>query len=106
MIPKKMRVCFLIASALAVFPWCGCNGANGTSFPDGGTDGTDGPTDAAGGIATPSTVARGKAQGLDARDFLAANDSYHYLAALGDLLITGPTQTNVNDLVFLFNAKS
>jgi len=66
------------------------------------TDGTDGPTDAAGGIATPDTVARGQARGLDARAALADNDSYHYLAALGDLILTGPTNTNVNDLVFAF----
>ena len=66
------------------------------------TDGNDGPTDAAGGIATPDTVARGRALGLDAHAALAANDSYRYLAALGDLLITGPTNTNVNDLIFVF----
>jgi hydroxypyruvate reductase len=66
------------------------------------TDGNDGPTDAAGGIATADTVARGRALGLDARAALAANDSYHYLAALGDLIITGPTNTNVNDLITVF----
>jgi len=66
------------------------------------TDGTDGPTDAAGAIATLDTVARGRALGLDARAALAANDSYHYLAALGDLILTGPTNTNVNDLMFVF----
>jgi hydroxypyruvate reductase len=67
-----------------------------------GTDGTDGPTDAAGGIATPDTIARGRALGLDARAALAENDSYHFLGALGDLIVTGPTQTNVNDLIFAF----
>lgn len=67
-----------------------------------GTDGTDGPTDAAGGIATADTVTRGRSLGLDARAALADNDSYHFLAALGDLLITGPTQTNVNDLICVF----
>ncbi|PKO21224.1 MAG: glycerate kinase [Chloroflexi bacterium HGW-Chloroflexi-1] len=66
------------------------------------TDGTDGPTAAAGGIATPDTVARGQALGLDARRALVDNDSYHYLAALGDLIFTGPTNTNVNDLMFAF----
>jgi glycerate 2-kinase len=65
------------------------------------TDGTDGPTGAAGGIATGDTVRRGRALGLDARAALAENDSYHYLGALGDLIITGPTGTNVNDLVFV-----
>lgn len=67
-----------------------------------GTDGTDGPTDAAGGVAMRDTVARGRARGLDARAALADNDSYHYLAAVGDLLVTGPTNTNVNDLIFVF----
>ena len=66
-----------------------------------GTDGTDGPTDAAGGIAWPDTVARGRALGLDARAALADNDSYPYLGALGDLIVTGPTGTNVNDLVMV-----
>ncbi len=67
-----------------------------------GTDGTDGPTDAAGGIATADTVTRGRGLGLDARAALANNDSYHFLGALGDLIITGPTQTNVNDLICVF----
>ena len=66
------------------------------------TDGNDGPTDAAGGIATADTVARGRALGLDARAALAANDSYTCLAALGALIVTGPTNTNVNDLIFVF----
>jgi hydroxypyruvate reductase len=66
-----------------------------------GTDGTDGPTDAAGAVATPDTLARGWALGLDARAALARNDSYPYLGALGDLLITGPTNTNVNDLMLV-----
>jgi hydroxypyruvate reductase len=69
-----------------------------------GTDGTDGPTDAAGGIATRDTLARGRVLGLDARAALANNDSYHYLAAVGDLIVTGPTNTNVNDLIFVFVA--
>jgi glycerate 2-kinase len=66
------------------------------------TDGTDGPTDVAGGIATAGTVRCGRALGLDARAALAENDSYNYLGALGDLVITGPTGTNVNDLVLVF----
>jgi glycerate 2-kinase len=67
-----------------------------------GTDGTDGPTDAAGGIAAVDSSARAGALGLDARAALDANDSYHLLGALGDLIVTGPTQTNVNDLIFAF----
>ena len=63
------------------------------------TDGNDGPTDAAGGLVDGSTVARGRALGLDARDFLLRNDSYPFLRAVGDQLRTGPTRTNVNDLM-------
>ena len=59
-----------------------------------GTDGTDGPTDAAGAIADGSTLARKP----DARAFLDNNDSYHYFEALGDLVKTGPTHTNVIDI--------
>ncbi|WP_238626272.1 glycerate kinase type-2 family protein [Aggregatilinea lenta] len=66
------------------------------------TDGSDGPTDAAGGLVDGSTVTRGSAQGLDARAALAANDAYPYLAQVGDLLITGPTNTNVNDITAIF----
>jgi len=71
-----------------------------------GTDGTDGPTDAAGGIATSDSIARAKTLGLDARAALADNDSYRFLGALGDLIVTGPTQTNVNDLIVVFGFRS
>ena len=64
------------------------------------TDGTDGPTDGAGAVVTGETVARARALGLDARSALEANDSYPFFDALGDLLRTGPTGTNVNDLLF------
>ena len=64
----------------------------------GGTDGNDGPTDAAGGVVDPLTVARGRAEGLNAVEFLDDNDSYNYLKKTGDLLITGPTKTNVMDV--------
>ena len=66
------------------------------------TDGSDGPTDAAGAIAEGDTVARARELGLDARAYLANNDSYHFFQALGDLIITGPTNTNVNDLAMVF----
>jgi hydroxypyruvate reductase len=59
-----------------------------------GTDGSDGPTDAAGAIADGQTLARQP----DARLFLDRNDSYHYFQPLGDLVITGPTNTNVMDV--------
>ncbi len=67
-----------------------------------GTDGEDGPTNSAGALVTGETLARARALGLDPLDYLNRNDSYHFFEALGDLLITGPTGTNVNDLVFLF----
>ena len=67
-----------------------------------GTDGTDGPTDAAGAIADGETIARARELGLDAAAFLANNDSYHFFQSLGDLIMTGPTGTNVNDLTLLF----
>jgi len=66
------------------------------------TDGTDGPTDAAGAIADGSTLRRAQEVGLSAPQYLADNDSYHFFQRLGDLLITGPTNTNVNDLTFTF----
>jgi hydroxypyruvate reductase len=64
-----------------------------------GTDGTDGPTDAAGAIADNMTIARAQALGLDANAFLENNDAYHFFRALDDLVITGPTNTNVNDIM-------
>lgn len=63
-----------------------------------GTDGTDGPTDAAGAIADGETVARGGALGLSASEYLNDNDSYTFFRALDDLVITGPTGTNVMDV--------
>ncbi len=66
------------------------------------TDGTDGPTDSAGALVDSGTVARGRQQGLNARDHLRRDDAYPFLQATNDLLLTGPTQTNVNDLIFVF----
>ncbi|HRP86444.1 MAG TPA: MOFRL family protein [Gammaproteobacteria bacterium] len=63
------------------------------------TDGSDGTGDAAGGWADGGLLERGRALGLDARAALAAADSGRYLAATGDALLTGPTGTNVMDLV-------
>jgi glycerate 2-kinase len=74
------------------------DGLNSLVALSGGTDGTDGPTDAAGGIVDGGTVRRGQDQGLDAREYLTRNDSYHFLRTTGDLLVTGPTFTNVMDL--------
>jgi glycerate 2-kinase len=63
-----------------------------------GTDGTDGPTDAAGAVADGTTLARAQALGLDPDAALASNDAFPFFQALGDLIICGPTNTNVNDL--------
>ena len=64
----------------------------------GGTDGNDGPTDAAGALADPFTVTRGKDAGMEAAEFLKRNDAYHFFEKTGDLLMTGPTNTNVMDV--------
>ncbi|MEA3349548.1 MAG: MOFRL family protein, partial [Chloroflexota bacterium] len=69
------------------------------------TDGDDGPTDAAGAVVTGQTLKRAQALGLLPNDFLARNDSYHFFEPLDDLLRPGPTQTNVNDLDFVFVFK-
>jgi hydroxypyruvate reductase len=61
------------------------------------TDGIDGSEDNAGALLTPHTLARARAQGLDAAAQLAAHDSHGFFAALEDLVVTGPTRTNVND---------
>ncbi len=66
------------------------------------TDGNDGPTDAAGALADGTTLARARALGLDSARALADNDAYRFFEQLGDLLLTGPTNTNVNDLIFVF----
>jgi len=71
------------------------------TFLAGGTDGIDGPTDAAGGIVDGGTIMRGHALQLDAAAFLEDNDAYTYLSAVGDLIVTGPTGTNVADLWFV-----
>jgi len=78
-----------------------------TNFPDVmlvtlATDGEDGPTDAAGAVVTGETWRRAEALGLHPLEYLRRNDSYSFFAALDDLIKTGPTGTNVNDLVFLF----
>jgi len=64
----------------------------------GGTDGNDGPTDAAGALVDPFTVTRGKDAGMEAADFLDNNDAYHFFEKTNDLLMTGPTNTNVMDV--------
>jgi glycerate-2-kinase len=67
-----------------------------------GTDGTDGPTDAAGAFADGTTLSRAGAFGLSAGTHLTENNSYPFFLALEDLLVTGPTRTNVMDMqIFL-----
>jgi glycerate 2-kinase len=61
------------------------------------TDGIDGSEENAGALLAPESMARARALGLDPRKYLAVNDSYGIFSALGDLVITGPTLTNVND---------
>jgi glycerate 2-kinase len=68
-----------------------------------GTDGIDGPTDAAGAVADSTTLERARAQSIDPDAFLADNNAYAFFNALGDLIITGPTTTNVGDVqIILF----
>ncbi len=61
------------------------------------TDGIDGTEDNAGAVLRPDSLEKARARGLDPRAYLEGNDSYGFFAALGDLLVTGPTRTNVND---------
>jgi hydroxypyruvate reductase len=83
---------FALAAALAI------DGLEDIVVLAAGTDGTDGPTDAAGAIADGQSDARARAQGLDLAARLADNDSYPLFASLGDLVVTGPTNTNLLDL--------
>ena len=61
------------------------------------TDGIDGSEDNAGAVIGPDTLSRARDQGLNAEAFLENNDAYSFFEALGDLVVTGPTLTNVND---------
>ena len=83
---------FALAAALAI------DGAPPMVILSAGTDGTDGPTDAAGAFADPTTVQRAFRAGIDMHRHQAENDAYPLFDALGDLLVTGPTGTNVMDL--------
>jgi hydroxypyruvate reductase len=79
----------------------GIQGLEGVAFVAAGSDGTDGPTDAAGGVVDGATVQKIRAHGLEPYAMLDNNDAYHALEASSDLLITGPTGTNVNDLALV-----
>lgn len=69
------------------------------------TDGDDGPTNAAGAVVTGNTLNRAVKAGMDPDEYLRRNDSYTFFSALDDLLLPGPTLTNVNDLHFIFSLK-
>ena len=73
-------------------------GIPGAALISVGSDGTDGPTDAAGGYADTDTAAQLREKGMDVQAYLDNNDAYHALDAVGNLIFTGPTGTNVNDL--------
>ena len=83
---------FALAAALAL------RDVDGVELLSAGTDGIDGRTDAAGAFAGGVTVAAARARGMDASAFLAANDSFAFFTALGDLFCPGPTGTNVMDV--------
>ena len=68
-----------------------------------GTDGIDGNSPAAGAIVDSTTIARARAIGLDPQDFLNRSDAYSFFVALGDVIATGPTGTNVRDLRILLS---
>ena len=70
----------------------------GFALLSGGTDGEDGPTDAAGALIDAEVISRMRASNLDPADFLRRNDAYHFFDAVGGLIKTGPTHTNVCDV--------
>jgi hydroxypyruvate reductase len=82
---------FLLSLGLAL------NGQAGIAALAGDTDGVDGSEDNAGAFLLPDTPARAEALGINLKAYLANNDAYTAFERLGDLLVTGPTLTNVND---------
>jgi hydroxypyruvate reductase len=89
---------FALAAALEI------DGLEKVVLLSGGTDGTDGPTDAAGAVADHTTVKRAVAMGMDPRNHLEENNAFPLFQNLGDLLMTGPTRTNVMDVRILLVA--
>ncbi|MDE3010734.1 MAG: glycerate kinase, partial [Pseudomonadota bacterium] len=73
------------------------DGHPGIAAIAGDTDGIDGTEDNAGALLLPDSLTRAAAAGVNAKALLADNDGYSFFQALGDLVITGPTLTNVND---------
>jgi len=86
---------------LALSAALGIEGLSGVVIASLGTDGRDGPTDAAGGMVDGGTVWRMQERGIDAQEYLNRNDSYKALEQADDLILTGPTGTNVADLCFV-----
>jgi hydroxypyruvate reductase len=86
---------FVLAGAIAL------DGTDRVALLAGGTDGTDGPTEAAGAVADGFTLARARALGMSPFEFLKRNDSYHFFKPLDDLILTGPTRTNVMDVYLM-----
>lgn len=76
-------------------------GLKGVTIVSVGTDGIDGPTEAAGAIVDGSTVKRANEIGMNPIEYLDDNNSYHFFDKLGDLIMTGPTGTNVNDIIMI-----
>lgn len=89
---------FALAAALEI------DGLEKVVLLSGGTDGTDGPTDAAGAVADHTTVKRAVAMGMNPRNHLEENNAFPFFENLGDLLMTGPTRTNVMDVRILLVA--
>lgn len=87
-----------LAAGIALQGW------EGISLLSAGTDGSDGPTDAAGAFADGSSCRHARQMGLNPLEYLARNDSYNFFAALGTLFTTGPTRTNVMDLICMLVA--
>jgi hydroxypyruvate reductase len=83
---------FLLSLAIAL------DGTPGIWATAGDTDGIDGMDDIAGALMSPDTLARARAAGMDPRAMLSGHDSHGFFRAIGDLIITGPTLTNVNDI--------
>jgi glycerate 2-kinase len=90
---------FLLSLAIAL------DGMPGIHAVSGDTDGIDGSEDNAGALVTDDTLARGRAAGIDARHMLDQHDAYGFFQGIDDLIVTGPTLTNVNDFRAIYVAK-
>ncbi len=88
---RNQEFCLAAATAIGDLP-------SRVVILSGGTDGNDGPTPAAGAIVDPLTVRKGEGMGMNAMDYLVENDAFHYFKKIDQLLMTGPTKTNVMDV--------